>query len=529
MKTQNNKKNNMIVFIVVIIGTIIYFSWFSGFIRNVFNLNNDFIILTNEENKVFTDKLKEFAKSNKIDVDFEYSDDLEIVDKLNQNASKYDAVWMSNSTWLYMTKAKTLNSKSTNINPVVFGIKKSKAKELGFVDNEVYNKDIVNAIKNKKLKYVMSSVVKTNTGLIAYLGFLNALSGSPEVLTSDMLKSKTLVSDLKALFSGVERVSGSDDFLGEMFLKSDQYEAVVATESALIEINKKLVSSGKEPLYLIYPVDGVSVNDSPFAYIDNHQERLEEFSILQSFMLSKQTQSDLEKMGRRTWYGGINNGSDSSSFKKEWGIDTTKYLIPLKYPSKSVMDEAIELYLDELRKPAITAFCLDVSGSMSGEGEFELKKAMEQVLDYEIAKVDKIQFSPKDKIYIFPFSDSVKTPFYTENGRDTKDLIYKIRGLYSSGGTNLYGCAQAALRRLREEKGDYTKTIILMTDGRANMGSFMDLAYEYNSNVKMPIYGITFGNADDSELLEIAEFTNAKVFDGKSDLTKAFKEVRSYN
>ena len=38
-------------------------------------------------------------------------------------------------------------------------------------------------------------------------------------------------------------------------------------------MNKKLVSEGKEPLYAIYPVDGVSISDSPFGYIDNKNSK----------------------------------------------------------------------------------------------------------------------------------------------------------------------------------------------------------------------------------------------------------------
>ena len=38
-----------------------------------------------------------------------------------------------------------------------------------------------------------------------------------------------------------------------------------------------------------------------------------------------------------------------------------------------------------------------------------------------------------------------------------------------------------------------------------------------------------FGVQSEDELEDIAELTNAKVFDGKNDLLKAFKEVRGYN
>lgn len=53
--------------------------------------------------------------------------------------------------------------------------------------------------------------------------------------------------------------------------------------------------------------------------------------------------------------------------------------------------------------------------------------------------------------------------------------------------------------------------------------------YYSSINMDIPIYSIMFGNADESELLDIANLTNAKVFDGRTDLLKAFKEVRGYN
>ena len=69
-----------------------------------------------------------------------------------------------------------------------------------------------------------------------------------------------------------------------------------------------------------------------------------------------------------------------------------------------------------------------------------------------------------------------------------------------------------------------------MTDGAVNVGSFYDLENVYSkSKKKVPIYSITFGNASEYELEEIADLSNSKVFDGKNDLLRAFKEVRGYN
>ena len=269
--------------IVIVVALLFIFSFSMDFIKEQLPNISDkksFRILANPDNKDFMDELVKYGKSEHIKVNVEYADDLEAVDMLEED-NNYDAVWMSNSVWLYMlNNARVSNSKSISINPVVMGIKKSKAKELGFVDNEIKNKDILNAVSSGKLKYVMTSVTKTNTGLTAYLGFLNSLAGSPEILTSDMLNNNDLVKNLKSLFSGVERVSGSASFLEDMFVNSNDYEAVIATESSLININKQLESSNKETLYLLYPSDGVAINDSPFAYVDRGQEKLEKFNTL---------------------------------------------------------------------------------------------------------------------------------------------------------------------------------------------------------------------------------------------------------
>ena len=187
---MNKYKLSVIVSIVIILVGMFYLNGVHEEIREKIQ-SKKFVLLSSVDNSSFDSELYSFADKNDIELTIEHADDLEAVDLLKENGLHYDGVWLSNSTWIYMLDGvKTSNSKSININPVVFGIKKSKAEELGFVGRDVKNSDIVNAIKNKKLKYVMSSVTKTNTGLIAYLGFLNSLAGSPEILTSEMLNNK---------------------------------------------------------------------------------------------------------------------------------------------------------------------------------------------------------------------------------------------------------------------------------------------------------------------------------------------------
>ena len=375
----------------------------------------------------------------------------------------------------------------------------------------------------------MNSVTQTNTGATAYIGFLTSLAGNPEVLTEDMLKDETLINKLKAVFSGVERVSGDETYLNEMFLKSNDYEAVISSESSLINLNKELKNKNKETLYFIYPSDGVAINDSTFAFIDNHKNNEKDFLTLQNYLLSEDGQKLLEENGIRIWYGGVNDKPNKKIFNSDWGINTSEYLNVTRFPSKDMITKSLNLYIEALRKPTHVVFCLDYSGSMSGDGYNELVDAMDYILTYDKASKDSLQFSKYDKITVLPFSDDILAR-WSGLGNNTSQLLINIKNKKPMGSTALYPALAEGIKILDSESDEYTKTIIAMTDGEANVGSYYDLEKVYKkSKKKVPIYSITFGYAVEGQLEEIAELTNAKVFDGKKDLLKAFKEVRSYN
>lgn len=139
-----------------------------------------FSIIASSENKDLEDILLSFARTQNLNINIEYAGTIEIIDKLNAGQS-YDAVWTSNSIWLYMLDedVSIKNSKSTSINPVVFGITKSKAEELGFIDKEVYVKDIVTAIDNKKLKFNMPSVTRNKYRSNSIFRIFNNASREP--------------------------------------------------------------------------------------------------------------------------------------------------------------------------------------------------------------------------------------------------------------------------------------------------------------------------------------------------------------
>lgn len=525
----------VILMVVYILNSLVYNIEQESFNKKYFELpveSSYFKIISSSENEDIEPILKEFANQEGIDLQIEYAGTLEIMEKLNAG-EEYDAVWASNSIWLYMLddEVKTSESKSTSINPVVFAVKEEKAKELGFTEKEIYTKDIVETIQNGNLKFSMSNPTQTNTGATAYLGLLSTIAGNPEVLNESHLEDSSVKEQLVNLFNGLERSSGSEDFLEELFLKGS-YEAVVTYESSIIKINKELEKRGEETLYVLYPIDGVSISDSPFAYIDNGDDnKKEEFLKIRDYILSDDGQEELAKLGRRTWYGGINTSADKTVFNPDWGIDTNRYIVPIKFPSTDIIQDALSLYQTELRKPIHAIFCLDYSGSMKGNGYNELKSAMKYILTEEEAKKDLLQFTEKDKITIIPFSTNVIDVWSTDNGANTSELLNLMLELRPTGSTNIYDTAMRALEILKDEDTNtYNLSVILMTDGLSNMGDKEEFHnYYINYKKEVPIYSIMFGDAYEDELQQIADLTNAKIFDGKTDLLKAFKEVRGYN
>ncbi len=483
--------------------------------------NEPFIVLSSNENEDLEPLLMEFASKNKIDLRFVYTGSLNIPYMLQANQRSYDAVWSSNSIWNASISSSVLkNSKSISVNPVIFAVKKAKYDGLGFSRDTVVS-DLVSAVEAGHLKFLMPSVTQTNSGASAYIGFLNCLAGNPPVLTEEDLNSEALHDSLKKLFKGVARNSGNDEYLIDIFNSGD-YDALVNYESSLIELNNQLIKSNKEPLMFIYPSDGVSVSDSPFAYVDNNNEnKLKNFKLLQDFLLSKDTQKKLESMGRRTSYGGLVENEEV--FKESYGIDKNSYISPIKYPAGDVIKKSLALYQDMFRKPSAVVFCLDYSGSMYGVGNRQLLAAMEKILNVNEASKDLIQFAQHDEIFVIPFEAGPIWVDSPESGTDTEALISKIKNTEVNGGTDIYKPVELARDILADFNSDtYTKSIVLMTDGESN-GRFENREFD------IPVFSIMFGDANPEQLDEISRLTNGRTFDGRTDLINAFKEIRAYN
>ena len=493
-------------------------------------------ILSGSENRELENVLKKCAEETKINIEISYQGSVDIMRDLEAGAEEYDAVWPASSLWISIGDQQHLvkHTESVSNTPVVFGIRKSLAQELGFVGQEVSVKDILAAIQEGKMSFCMTSATQSNSGASAYVGFLYALLGKEDAITLADLESSQLQQDMTRLLSGIERSSGSSEWLMDMFLEGD-YDAMVNYECLVISTNQKLESEGKEPLYVVYPYDGLSIADSPLGYVDHGEKGKEEaFLKVQEYLLSDSVQNEIQRTGRRTGYAGVKK-ENKDIFKSEWGIDTERILSTITMPSSEVLTQALNLYQSKLRKPSLTVYCLDFSGSMIGEGNDQLVQAMAQVLLQENAEKNFLQAGERDVNLVITFDNGV---IHTYEAKDASpqslESLYKaVEEERPGGGTDIYLPAIEALREMREnyDLTQYTPAVILMTDGKSNgnmdFGDFQDFYLQEQMDV--PVFSIMFGQAQESQLDELADLTNARVFDGREDLIGAFRSVKGYN
>ena len=332
------------------------------------------------------------------------------------------------------------------------------------------------------------------------------------------------------LLSGVDRSSGSSDWLKDMFLEGG-YDAMVNYECLIIQANQELEDRGEETLQVIYPYDGLSIADSPLGYVDNGDEAKEEmFLELKEYLLSDKTQNEIQRTGRRTGYAGISD-ANRDVFREDWGVQPDRVLSPIRMPASDVLFECLNLYQTEFKKPSINVYCLDYSGSMSGEGNEQLVEAMAQLLIQENAAKNFLQASEHEINILIPFNLSTQGIYFAEgSGEELEELYDVVKDHPVRGGTNMYDAAVEGLITIDGyDLTQYTPAIILLTDGES-VDDFEYFKEYYDSmGVDVPVFSIMFGDADPEQLEQLAEYTNARVFDGRTNLTEAFRQVKGYN
>ena len=174
--------------------------------------------------------------------------------------------------------------------------------------------------------------------------------------------------------------------------------------------------------------------------------------------------------------------------------------------------ECLDLYQTQFRKPSLTVYCLDYSGSMEGIGREQMVEAMSQILIQENAEKNLLQASAHEVNILIPFEGYPRDVYTAEgNGAELEDLYDQVEAETATGGTDIYSAAMEGLRQLGNyDLSQYTPAIILLTDGVSD-GSFSDFRDGYEVfGADVPVFSIMFGSADPTQLEELAELTHAQ-------------------
>lgn len=495
-----------------------------------------FHIVAGSEEEPFEPIVQEFCEHEGVKCKFEYKGSLDIGLMLaGEEAPEADAVWPASAVWLdiYDSHRRLKDVKSIGSSPVILGVRMSKARELGWIGKPVRMDDILNAVNTGKLRFLMTSATQSNSGASAYLAMLAAAFGTPDRLDPRALDDAGARAKVKALLKGVARSSGSSGWLKTLYLETAAagrpFDAMWNYEFVLKEANDELRAKGGELLYAVYPADGVSYANAPLGYVERGQDKETHdfFLKLQAHLLSAEVQAKIAADGRRTAPG----MAQLAKAEPDWNFDPGRLIPSIALPEGKTIARALTLYQEVLRKPSLTAICLDFSGSMGGEGEEQVQIAMRTLFTPAVAAQSLIQWTPSDRILILPFDSDVRE---VDSGDGTPasqaHLLAQVQSNSAGGGTDMYTCAERALAEMEPylQTDTYLPAVVIMTDGRSHGGSgFSDLWQQRGHGV--PVFGVTFGDADKDQLDELAELTRARVFDGRKDLTHAFRSVRGYN
>ena len=137
-----------------------------------------FRIVSGSENQELEAVLEACERATGVDIEMSYQGSVDIMRILQQGGGEYDGVWRASSLWLTLGDAghKVKYAESISTTPVVFGIRKSLAQELGFTREDVSLKDILKAIQEGKEEEIQKSICyMAYTALKARTPLLNAL------------------------------------------------------------------------------------------------------------------------------------------------------------------------------------------------------------------------------------------------------------------------------------------------------------------------------------------------------------------
>jgi Ca-activated chloride channel family protein len=493
---------------------------------------NVLTVLAGSELRDLEPLLDQIKRDTGIQLDLRYTGTLDGAEELIGGAA-VDMAWFSHAKYLTLLDAvnsRVRGQEKIMLSPVVLGVKESKARAWGWIDNpDVTWKDIADRAAAGELRFAMTNPAASNSGFTALVGVASALAGTGDALRSEDIDDAAL----RRFFTGQALTAGSSGWLADAYVADqDRLDGMINYESVLLGLNAG--GTLREQLFLVYPKEGIITADYPLMLIN--PDKREQYDSLVEYLRSAEVQQQImEQTLRRPVNPQVALG----------GAFPQQLLLELPFPdSAAVVDELLYGYLDEQRIPSHTIYVLDVSGSMEGDRIDDLRNAL-----IGLTGVDKTltgqfaRFRNRERITMIPFSSGVLsvTDFEVDNTAEQSSDMDAIRryaaDLQPDGGTAIYAALQHAYAKVEAAyKLDPNRyySIVLMSDGEYNEGITPE---EFEAHYRslppslqnIHTFTILFGGADEDEMASVAGLTGGRMFDAQSEpLNTIFKQIRGY-
>ncbi|MGD8475187.1 MAG: substrate-binding domain-containing protein [Anaerolineae bacterium] len=493
---------------------------------------SELTVLAGSELKDIEPLLDEIRAETGVSLQMEYIGTLDGAEKL-MAGEDYDLAWFSHAKYLTLlqeTQSRILAQEKIMLSPVILGIKESKARAWGWIDNpDLTWRDIVDRAGSGELHYGMTNPASSNTGFSALVGVASALSGSADALQAEDIGKVS--EPLQQFFKGQALNSGSSGWLAESYVREqDRLDGLINYESVLLGLNES--GDLAEDLVLVYPKEGIITADYPLMLING--DKREQYETLVEFLRSPSFQEELmDTTKRRPINPQVPLNSDFPN----------QLVVELPFPnSLEVVDQLIFSYLDEQRVPSHAFFVLDTSGSMKGAGIRDLKAALKSLTGTDTSLTGQFaRFRDRERVTMVPFDEVVSSASTFDVEIEDQVAFAEIQAyadsLRASGGTAIFSALRETYRQALDAlimDPDRYYSIVLMSDGQNTDGiSLREFLSYYNSlpedAQRIKTFTIIFGEADEDTMKAIADATGGRVFDAKSEpLSVIFKKIRGY-
>lgn len=444
-----------------------------------------------------------------------------------------DLAWFSHGKYLTLLQganARVLAQEKIMLSPVVMGVKESKARAFGWVDNtNITWRDIAAKAESGELHYAMTNPASSNSGFTALVGVAAAFAGGGDALQVDQIDAAAM----KGLFKGQTLTAGSSGWLAESYVREQTtLDGMVNYESVLLGLNEG--NQLNEKLVLIYPKEGIITADYPLMLING--DKREQYDKLVAYLRTPEFQQTLmERTLRRPVIPEVKLSDKFSS----------QLLVELPFPNNAqVIDSLLFAYLDEQRVPAHAFFVLDVSGSMEGQRLADLKAALVNLTGVDQSLTGQFsRFRSRERITMIPFSSGVvdRREFVIDatdsQSQDMTVVRDYVEALSANGGTAIFSSledAYAQVAQALQQDPERYYSIVLMSDGENTEGDSLDGFLNYYRALPaqtkaVRTFTILFGDSSIDEMEAIAEETGGRVFDANAaSLSSIFKQIRGY-